>query len=365
MILYKVGCNFDYELIYGLTELNKIDPKVKVNELYGSDRQHAYLTARPDFRLVDIDMNSFGKYVKCCRDAGIRFNYTMNTIYPGSKRELNSRWNEIKDFVKYLESLGVEIVTVSNPLLAVLVREASCTIQIEVSTVAHIDTVSQIAVWKDKFNVSKVCGNLLKNRSIKFLRNAATWCNKNDIVYDLMVNEFCGNAGILGKNTYGTHCIYRDSCYQCHAENISLEDAQLIYNYPYDYCISSRNSDFSSWLKMRFIRPEDIEKYEGIGINNFKITGRTGGTEYILKVVEGYIRKSWNGNLLSLWKQLETIYSNENELEFKQTTLIDNKKLNGFIDYWFDNLNHECADEICGATCSYCNDFYYSKTRIL
>lgn len=354
MTNFKIGCNFDYSLIDGIVELNKINENIQINELFGSDRDHAYLAARPVFRLPNISNDCLDKYVKKCKDSGIKFNYTMNNIYPGSKRLLNTKKHEILDYIKYLIYIGVDIITISNPILAEFIREVSDVINIEVSTITHIDSVTQIRVWKDRYNINKVCNNLNKNRSIRFLKAATKYCNENNIIFNLMVNEFCGNGGGSGNSSYGTGCIYRDSCYLCHAENSSPEDDLLFNRFPSAYCSSSRCND-STWLKMKFIRPEDINKYNKIGINNFKITGRTGKTKYILKTAESYIKQSLEGNLLNLWKPLETIHSNEDELSFQHSNYIDNSKLDNFIDFWFNNEDHDCDIEICGETCNYCN----------
>jgi collagenase-like PrtC family protease len=235
-----------------------------------------------------------------------------------------------------------------------LIREASKDVSIEISTIAHLDTITQIKYYRDMFGVDKICGNLLKNRNIKFLSTAAEWCNKNGVMYELMVNEFCG----VGGEDYTTHCTYRDSCYIQHAVNETKEDALAMNNYPMEYCIWARKTDVSSWLKLRFVRPEDIFRYAELGINNFKITGRTGSTDYIAKMCEAYLSQNWEGNLLGLWKPLETIYTEQSELEFKHETFIDNKRLNKFLIKWFKNPDFKCEEEMCGESCTYCHDFY-------
>ena len=199
----------------------------------------------------------------------------------------------------------------------------------------------------------------MKNRSIKFLKSAAAYCNANEIYLELMANEFCG-AG--GKN-YLTSCIHRDLCYIFHSVGKTREDALLFDNYPMGRCIFSRKSDDLNWLRTRFVRPEDIYKYVDLGIKNFKITGRTGTTEFLLVLARAYMEESWSGNLLSLWKPLESLDNNISELEFKQPVFIDNKKLDGFVDHWFNDLEFECANEVCGETCSYCEGFYNTAVR--
>lgn len=356
MINYKLGCNFDEELIDRVKDLNDTyrEKGSIVNEFYGSDRDHAFLAARPEFRLPDVKDADLERYVKKSLDVGINFNYTMNSIHPGDKHELEGRCQEIIDYVKWLEGIGVSRITVASPVLLAMIREASKDIKIEISTIAHIDTLTQIKYYRDTFGVDKVCGNLLKNRNIRFLTNAADWCNKNGVTYEVMVNEFCG----VGGEDYTTHCTYRDSCYIQHAVNHTKEDALAMNNYPMEYCIWARKTDVSSWLKLRFVRPEDIPRYEAIGIHNYKITGRTGSTPYIVKMCEAYLSQHWDGNLLGLWKPLETIYTEQSELEFQHDIFIDNKKLNKFLLKWFKNPDFKCEEEVCGETCTYCHDFY-------
>ena len=358
MIEFKLGSNFDINLISQIKNLNDQykEQNRNITEFYGSTRDQAYLAARPDFRLPDVSRKNFEKYIKASLDANINFNYTMNTINPGSKQELLIKKDEIQDFVKYLEEVGVNRITVANPILLDIIREVS-NINLEVSTVAHIDAITQIKAYKEYYNVDKVCANLYKNRDIKWLTRAASWCNTNDVKLELMVNEFCCTGG----KDFATNCFFRDSCYMVHASSHTKEDALSLNGYPMSYCMTSRKTDPANWLRARWVRPEDIQKYVNIGINNFKITGRTGSTEYITTMCKAYLSGQHKGNLLMLWKSLETIYSGENELTFNQPTDIDNSLLDGFVDYWFNNLSFSCEDVVCGEDCTYCHDYYNKK----
>lgn len=352
---FKIGCNFDEELITVCDDLNSIyKDKGRIVEMYGSDRAHGALAGRPDWRLKDISMNQLESYVKKLNDCGITFNYTMNSIFPYmTKTELDSHKKEIQYFVKYLENIGVYRITVATPILALIIREVS-DIELELSTIAHLDTVTQIKHYHDTLGINKVCGSILKNRNKKFLETSAKYCNENGIIYELMVNEMCGVSG----EGYATHCIYRDSCYICHAMTKTKEENLLFDNYPMKYCMSSRNGNEESWLKMRWIRPEDLHLYNSIGLYHFKLTGRTGTTEYLKKVAESYMSMNYEGNLLGLWKPLETIFNGKNESEENLQDYIDNKSLDGFLDHWFDGEGFECENHLCGTDCKWCRNFY-------
>lgn len=351
----KVGCNFDLDLINKCAELNDTySGRCYITEFYGSDLAHSNLSARPDFRLQNISEQELANYVKKAKSVCINFNYLMNSIIPGTKEEISKNKSKLIDWVHKLEDMEVYRITVANPILLPIIREASKDIRIELSTITHIDAITQIKYYKDNYNIDKVCGNVMKNRSFKFLKNAARYCNENNIQYEILANEFCGNGGA----SYLAPCVYRDSCYICHGTNHTKADAELLNGYPMNMCMSSRNNmPAMNWLRTRFVRPEDIKEYNKIGIYNWKISGRTGSTDYICKVAKAYITEQFDGNLLELWKPLETIYNGKAEKDFKQTVNISNKKLDGFIKHWSENPDFECANEVCGSTCEYCKKF--------
>ena len=55
MNTFKIGTNFDLALLDKIVELNKTYPNSLINEVYGSTREMAFVAARPDFRLPDVD----------------------------------------------------------------------------------------------------------------------------------------------------------------------------------------------------------------------------------------------------------------------------------------------------------------------
>ena len=352
--LFKVGCNFDPNLINIVANLNeKYKETAQVMEFFGSTKKYGELTARPDWRLQDLSDKEFETYVKESLKNNIKFNYTINSILPyGSKQEIIKNKQKLQDFVKYLEDIGVYRITIANPIIAMIIREVS-NIELEISCISHIDTVTQLKYFHETLGINKFCGSILKNRNKTFLTNVAKYCNEHNLIYELLANEFCGVA----KDNYATHCVYRDSCYLCHATCKTKEDSELYNNYPMKYCMFARNNNNESWIKMRVIRPEDLHYYNDIGLNYFKVSGRTGTSEYISMVLEAYMKQSFDGNFLSLWKPLETIYNGKSELTHTFSNYIDNKKLNGFLDHWF-NENFNCEDQICGETCNYCKEFY-------
>lgn len=357
---YKVGCNFDPELINVVKELNeKYKNHGRIVELFGSDRDTEEVTARPGWRLPKISKEYFADYVKKLNNIGVKFNFTMNSIIPyGSKVEMVKHKKDIQDLVKWLESIGVYRLTIANPEILIMVREVS-NIEVEMSCITHIDTVTQMKYYHETFGVNKFCCSILKNRNKEFLIRAQDYCNRNGCILEIMCQEMCGVAGIDNQGShYATHCVFRDSCYICHACNRTKEESMLDNNYPMGYCMSARSSTPEAWLRMRWIRPEDQKIYrEKTGVNYFKLSGRTGTTEYLEYIMNAYMSESYNGNLLGLWKPLSSIYDGKTELKSKTDIDIPNKKLDGFIDKWMDGNGWECENHECGYSCRYCEQF--------
>ena len=357
---YKVGCNFDPELINVVKELNeKYKDHARIVELFGSDRNTEEVTARPGWRLPNISKEYFADYVKKLNDIGVKFNFTMNSIIPyGSKIEMLKHKKDIQDLVKWLEDIGVYRITIANPEILIMVREVS-NIEVEMSCITHIDTVTQLKYYHETFGVNKFCCSILKNRNKEFLIKAQDYCNRNGCILEIMCQEMCGVAGIdTNGNHYATHCIFRDSCYICHATNKTKEDSMADNNYPMSYCMSARSSTPEAWLRMRWIRPEDQKIYrEKVGVNYWKVSGRTGSLEYMKFVLEAYMSETYDGNLLGLWKPLSSIYDGKTELKSKTDIDIPNKKLDGFINKWMDGNGWECENHECGYSCRYCEQF--------
>jgi hypothetical protein len=75
MNTFKIGTNFDLALLDKIVELNKTYPNSLINEVYGSTREMAFVAARPDFRLPDVDKKMLEDYVKRCNELGICRSY--------------------------------------------------------------------------------------------------------------------------------------------------------------------------------------------------------------------------------------------------------------------------------------------------
>lgn len=135
MSFFKVGCNFSKDLYEQASHLNKEVSINRIEEFYGSRKESAWLTARPEFRLQNVTRDEFARYINELSERGISFNYTLNTSYLGNKEQIIKREEEIQEYISFLIEAGVKTITVSLPYMAEIIRRVSDKIGIEVSTI--------------------------------------------------------------------------------------------------------------------------------------------------------------------------------------------------------------------------------------
>jgi collagenase-like PrtC family protease len=118
-----------------------------------------------------------------------------------------------------------------------------------------------------------------------------------------------------------------------------------------------RFSDPVEFIRAPWIRPEDVGAYEEIGIDCFKIAERSQETSWILRAANAYASRKYDGDLLDIINFPEGLYRFILSQQFPQRDLpdrlkpvIDNRKLDGFLEFFRENT---CRDRSCD-DCGYC-----------
>lgn len=345
MIKLMCGNNWDEELLDGYIELNKKYEHngVVINEMYGSLVDNPLGTARPDYRIQDKSFVMFERFVDKANRFGIKINYTLNTSCIGSLEEFAKKEHSIIRFLQHLESTGVHRVTVAHPLIIELVNQHTG-LSVELSTIFEIDSTAALKGFAGK--IDKVCIKLAKNRDFMFLKAMKMEADKHNIHLELLANEFCY-----------IYCIDRAACYNLHGH--TKTKTTLYNNYPMGRCILKRYQEPVEWIKAPFILPQWMSWYadnNNVGIRHFKITGRTHPTPYLLWVVEQYMQRSYRGNLLKLWANLECIGKEHSdwpalsyELNIQESLLVSPYE---FLDV-LETKNVDCSID-CEHFCKVC-----------
>jgi collagenase-like PrtC family protease len=337
MLNFNVGCNFDNELLDKTVVLKKYYGH-NIN-FYGSLKKSftGLPTARPDFRIPDISLQQAKDYITLCHKCGIKFNYTLNS-------SLTADWfnNKLMDGMYILlKELNVDIITLSHPIAIDYFGKKD--IPIEISTILEVDNINAIQYYCDTFNVEKICLSIRKNRDMKFLEAITRYGLQEKV--ELLVNEFCTYGGMPCAN------FNRKACYELHAMEGNKEG--LNKGFPMMWCSASRYKDPVSWLKSSVIFPWYLRMYTEIfGITNFKLSGRTLPTEFIVKGLETYLS---NGsicpeNLLELWGHVDKV-GTDNLLKVPSVKISTTKLKQIPFEY------HNCDYSIC-SECGYCEKIF-------
>jgi len=241
-------------------------------------------------------------------------------------------YNTILWYLNQLNNIGIDSITVAEPYIIELLNDFS--MKTVVSCISMVNS-PQRARFFENMGADVITLDPDINRDFKML-NAI----KKSVSCDLrlMVNEGC-----LYK------CPFRYSHFNLFSHVTTAGMKPPIFgDYYFDKCISIRVRDPEQIIKSPWIRPEDIKKYEEI-TPFFKITGRANTVSWIVNCMNIYCSGNYDGNLLEIL---------DCPSELRDLYFIDNKKLEGCIDYWRD------CDKLC-IDCNYCKMVTNSALKVI
>ncbi|MDO8610573.1 MAG: U32 family peptidase [bacterium] len=306
----KVGitipCHWDKEVIDTIVKNNREINGLQVVEVYG---------ALPDGGPVGHGRSSesvapvskeealiFRNYLK---EQGLSFTYLLNAPFKLGDEKQRAELNEYLRWI--IDDLRPDAVTVSSTELMGVVREISPEISIHISTIAGVKNVKDLEKYLS-FKPSRLVPHHDCGKDLNALQELADVAHKHHIEMELLSTESC-----LRK------CPNREAHYKYLAQKTKdgpfhlMCNAQKIEN-PAEFLLAGG-----------IIRPEDTEFYEKLGVNYFKISGRSKPAAWLPEVAEAYQRRSYDGNLIRL-------LGVDPKLEAEKWIYIDNKALNGFIE---------------------------------
>ena len=336
-IQFYVATNWDFNLIDQLA-------KYPVTDLYGVADHTIVGGGRPSFLLKNISEEKIAEYISKVHKNKMEFSYLLNAPCMNNMEYDPHYHKELLKYIQWISDIGTDNVIVTIPFLIQLIKEQFPKLKIRVSTIAHVNSVNR-AKFYEMLGASEITPDVMINRDFKTLENIQK-AVKCKIV--LLLTDGC---------LY--QCPFRYYHYNT-LGHASQTHQQFDRNY-IDTCILNcsviKFSNPTEVIKARWIRPEDLIHYEGIGINKFKIAGRRMSTEWIVRSVKAFSSRKYEGNLIDIIQGFSMNVGVEKDpnvkltetviKESKSKLYIDNTKLDGFIDF-FKKQN-------CIAMCNECN----------
>ena len=290
-----VATNWDPDLIEPLSKLGTVD------QIFGVLPTTMVGSGRPGSSISRMTLEQAEEYIRSAHAKSLKYDYLLNASCMS-----NMEWDEDthKALLKHLDwisSTGADSVTVTIPYLVELIKKQFPHLKVRVSTIAHVNSVAR-AKFFESMGADSITLDFNINRDFKLLQaiRSAVKCELN-----LLLNDAC---------LY--QCPFRYYHYN------SISHSTQPYNplkgfyieYPTIRCTIERYSDTSQFIKSRWIRPEDIYAYEEIGIDSFKISGRSMSTEWILNAAQAYSSRQYEGNLCDILQVINTATKYANPL---------------------------------------------------
>ena len=377
----SVATNYDPALVEALREY-------PVTELYGKLRQDAVGGGRAPYQLAPVSREQVAAHVAHARRVGIGFNYLLNAACLGNREITRRGQREIERLLDWVSEIGATAVTIATPLLLQLVKERYPHLRVRISLFAGVDRPAKARMWEDLGADCIVLDGMLVNREFKTLRRIrqSVGCD-----LELLANNSCLMACALAPMHMNA---IAHSAQSWHANKGFLVDWCFLK------CTEMKVRDPLNYVRSEWIRPEDLHAYEELGYDLFKIVERDLPTPTLVKRVRAYAERRFEGNLLELvqpfgfqgvrddrryyrrglrWllrfivrpglvnparmlllKRLAEVRGMTRPLDGDPPVVIDNRKLDGFIERF---RTKGCREEDC-EQCRWCHQFVERAVRV-
>jgi len=329
---FCMPADFDLATLDYYAGLSKFYPDSIVCETYGNLNPSPFGSGRAKSSpyLPNVNIAELETYISRSHQLGIDFNYTLNSACLGGAEFTQRGRRRIISFVDTLMKIGVKTFTVALPSLVPILKAHCPSIVLCSSLICEIESVPAAKMFE-----SLGYDRLIIDDSIVRRFDIINALNKNlNIPLEVLVN-----------NTCLFNCPWKSFHYGLlsHSDNLHDKDLELYYHWQ---CMAIRTESQEELLLLRWIRPEDINKYENV--KYFKVVGRYHAQQADLrKTALSYISGSFDGNL---WDLLGNFAPQR-----RHGFIINNKKLENFLDYFINNPG-VCKDTFC-KDCGYCKFF--------
>jgi len=287
----------------------------KVEEIYLSVLNSRYSSGRT--YVHGVDFPELKQIRELAEAYGTRTLAAFNTPCFGGKETTPQFREEFLNFLARLKTAGISGLILTHPLLIKLARETHPEIQVIVSVFTEIDSLEKLKFYEN-LGVSRLTLPHELNRDpekLKRLREATRL--ELEVIANLACVHYCTRAD--------AHCRY-----------VGHSNAEILARSAGDYyinwCDAFRLNQPWEVLSTNFIRPEDLGRYEAIGIEYLKIAGRATSTSWLLRALTAYQERSYAGNLLDLLTQF---YPYTDRSSSHPPFYLPNPELTPYMDYLY------------------------------
>lgn len=361
---FSIATNFQEDLIPRLN-------KKSIHEVYGKLTTDFVGGCLASYMLPAVNQNKLRRHINQIHAHGLEFNYLLNSVCLGGRESSISGQRKLHRLLAWIVDIGVDSVTVSTPYLLQLIKKEYPRLKVSVSISAEVNNILKAKHWED-IGADTINLDLSIYWDFDLLRKVRKYIK-------------C-KLQVLANSSCLRHCPSRFYHFAMNAHASQQDDAckGSIIDYCFLSCTYLRLLDAVNFIRAGWIRPEDVHYYEEVGIDFLKLEDRTAFTEDMCRIVDAYTNRHYDGNFLSLTMSKKSLCRNKNKLfrgikyffrpfrlnlpiVYKASKLlprleayIDNRSLDGFLEYF---VKDKCRDQSC-EECGYCAEWAKKAVRI-
>jgi len=277
---YELACNWDPALLDGIKGYEPL-------ELFGGMPGSVIAGGRASFVAPEVSEKQVEDYIKRTHGLGHSFNFLLNASCLDNREYRRDEYRKILDHIAWVESAGADSVTVTIPYLLQLIKRHFPKLKVYVSSWARVESVRK-AQYFEELGADAIVLSEEVNRDFKTLEaiRKAVDCRLIAIA----------NPGCL----YGCPRSYYHANVMTHGSQGGHESEGFLVDHCYFSCTMEKVKNPVELVKIRWIRPEDVEDYEMVGIDSLKIIDRYKTTEALLGYLRAYTDRSFKGNIIDL-----------------------------------------------------------------
>ena len=225
--------------------------------------------------------------LKRTKNAGIKHNLLLNAACYGKDSQSRSFFCGIGDTVDMLISkVGVSSVTTSSPLIARFIKSNFEALDVRASVNMEIGSIEGISYVEDYFDSFYIKREL--NRNIRALKECKEYLDSKGKSMYLLANSGC--LSNCSAHTFHDNLVAHES------EISAMDNGYQFTGVCRDYVTKPGNEH--AWLeRTTFIRPEDVELYEGF-TDAMKLATRV--NESPMRVLNAYAGRKYRGSVMEL-----------------------------------------------------------------
>jgi collagenase-like PrtC family protease len=277
---FELACNWDPALLTGLEGFRNV-------ELFGGIPGSLIAGGRASFVAPEVTETDAEKYIAAARKAGHSFNFLLNASCLDNREYRKDEFEKILRHVEWVQATSADWVTVTIPYLFQIIKKHFPALKLVVSSWARVESVRKAQYWEEMGADAIVLSEEI-NRDFKTLE-AIRRAVKCKLI--LIANPGC---------LYGCPRSFYHANVMTHGSQGGHSSEGFLVDHCYFSCTKDKIKNPAELIKIRWIRPEDVEDYEMAGIDCLKIIDRYKTTETLLSYLKAYIGGRYDGNLVEL-----------------------------------------------------------------